>query len=135
MFLHIDKSGKMQFGKISSVVYLVILENQGIISGYHYINECHNFYSSAFGTVKAVSDLAEDCNVSGSFNLELPRSQAQRDYFPPKICILQILYLFVKDLLSACYKKKSPLVVQNWTSTCPRFISQIRGPQVFLKIQ
>ena len=60
MFLHIDKSGKMQFGKISSVVYLVILENQGIISGYHYINECHNFYSSAFGTVKAVSDLAED---------------------------------------------------------------------------
>ena len=73
-----------KFGKVASVVHLVVLENQGIISGYHYKNECHNFYSSAFGTVTAVSDLAEDCNVSGSFNLKLPRSQAQTDFFPQK---------------------------------------------------
>lgn len=29
-----------KFGKVTSVVtYLVVLENQGIISGHHYINE------------------------------------------------------------------------------------------------
>ena len=84
MFLHIDKSGKMQFGKVSSVVYLFILENQGIISGYHYINECHNFYSSAFGTVKAVSDLAEDCNISGSFNWNCSDHKLKEIIFPQK---------------------------------------------------
>ena len=62
-----------------------------------------------------------------------PDHKLKQIFFPKNICILQILYLFFKDLLSACCKKNSPVEIQNWTPTWPRFISQIRGPQVFLR--
>lgn len=121
-----------KFGKVTSVVaYLVVLENQGIISGHHYINECHNFYSSAFGTVTAVGDLAKTAVYLVASIWNYPDHKLKQIFSPKNICILQILYLFVKDLLSACYKKNSPVEIQNWTSICPRFISQIRGPKSF----